>query len=122
MGFGIIKKPETAEIIYQKKLYVIRDRFNGFTTYNGSIEIELNTVVSIVTKKKGNDIWWEWCIEQPDVLIKNPYYDCEYATNRTLESLLACDLIRAKEWIADNYNEHAMTAKHFGMKLIKPWE
>ena len=122
MGFGIIKKPKTVEIIHQEKEHVIYNKFNGFLTGNGNMEIELITIVSIVIKKKGNDTWWEWCIEQPDVLIKDPFYDCEYTTNRILKSLLACDLMRAKEWIADNYNYYDRMAQQCNNRLIKPWE
>ena len=54
--------------------------------------------------------------------IKDPIYDCEYTTNSILESLLACDLMKAKEWIADNYNYYNQIARQCNNRLIKPWE
>ena len=99
----------------------IETLFDNYQTFNGKRSIILETMISIITKQKGNNVWMEWLIEQPDALIKDPFYDCEYATNREIQTILSIDLIKAKEWIANNFEIYKNCADNRGIKLFIPW-
>jgi len=118
-GFGIVKTKE--RIIRQGLIYKIETLFDNYQTFNGKRSMILETIISIIIKEKGSDVWAEWLIEQPDALIKDPFYDCEYATNREIQTILSIDLIKAREWIANNFEIYKNCADNRGIKLFIPW-
>ena len=118
-GFGIVKTKE--RIIRQGLIYKIETLFDNYQTFNGKRSIKFETMISIIIKEKGRDVWAEWLIEQPDVLIKDPFYDCEYATNREIQTILSIDLIKAREWIANNFKLYKQVVNNDGLKLFIPW-
>ena len=119
MGFGVVKTKE--RVVGQKLIYKIETLFDNYQTFNGKRSMILETIVSIIFREKGRDVWAEWLIEQPDVLIKDPFYDCEYATNREIQTILSIDLIKAREWIANNFKLYKNLANNEGIKLFIPW-
>jgi len=119
MGFSVVKTKE--RVVGQKLIYKIETLFDNYQTFNGKRSIKLETIISIIFKEKGRDVWAEWLIEQPDALIKDPFYDCEYATNREIQTILSIDLIKAREWIADNFKLYKQVANNEGLKLFIPW-
>ena len=119
MGFSVVKTKE--RVVGQKLIYKIETLFDNYQTFNGKRSIKLETIISIIIKEKGRDVWAEWLIEQPDALIKDPFYDCEYATNREIQTILSIDLIKAREWIANNFKLYKQIANNDGLKLFIPW-
>ena len=119
MGFSVVKTKE--RVVGQKLIYKIETLFDNYQTFNGKRSIKFETIISIIIKEKGRDVWAEWLIEQPDALIKDPFYDCEYATNREIQTILSIDLIKAREWIANNFKIYKQVANNEGLKLFIPW-
>ena len=119
MGFSVVKIKE--RVVGQKLIYKIETLFDNYQTFNGKRSIKLETIISIIIKEKGRDVWAEWLIEQPDALIKDPFYDCEYATNREIQTILSIDLIKAREWIANNFKLYKQVVNNDGLKLFIPW-
>jgi hypothetical protein len=83
------RTPEHGEIIYHRKL-TLNDVFLG-PGYHGPLDII--TYVMKITDYKGR-VKYE--IHQNLPLTKNPFYDGDYATNRTVERYGHSEWIRAE--------------------------
>ena len=117
------KRTLPVEAEYQELVHTVITHFDGFRTFNGGLKnIDIQTLISLVFKRQGDKRWVEMSIDQPDVLIADPFYDCEYATNRELQAILSLDMIAAKKWVAENSKVYRQLADAKDMKFIIPWK
>ena len=86
------RTPEHGEIIYQRNL-TLNDMFLG-PGYHGSLDI-----ITYVTKITGYKGRVKYEIKQRLPLTEKPFYDGDFATNRTIERYGQTEWIRAEQAI-----------------------
>lgn len=106
---GLIFDVETKSNLIKK----FTSEVNGLRTYNGSYNSVVTTMIiekETITKNKltGNKtIKIQYNIEQHVPYLSKPFYDCEFATNRYLDSVAKRDYAAARFYMLENkYNDH----------------